>query len=309
MDDVSDLGLFRAIVDAGSISAAALALQSSPPAISRRLAALEAKLGVKLAERSSRRFRLTDEGVLLSERARSIIEEIRDLHAEVASRGGAARGKLVVGAPTDLGRRHIGTLLAKFVALHPGLEGHLVLSDAGLEVEADGLDLALRFGMPSDPGAIVRKLSSTPRVLCAAPSYIARHGMPTQLDQLTSHACLRIIRRNQVFDRWSFTKAGDAAQEVKVSGALASGDGSVLREWALSGEGIALEAFWDVAEDLAEGRLVEILPDYRARALDLYAVLKPMNPTPPKIRLFVDFLAQHFTAPGFGMSAPRLRNQ
>jgi LysR family transcriptional activator of dmlA len=297
LDDVSDLALFRTIVDAGGISAAALLLQSSPPAVSRRLSALEAKLGVKLAERSSRRFRLTEEGLLLYERSRAIIGEIRDLHAEVASRGGSARGRLAVGAPTDLGRRHIAPHLARFVAMHPGLDGHLVLSDAGLEVEADGLDLALRFGLPSDPWAIVRKIATTRRVLCASPSYIARRGMPDCLEQLASHACLRITRRNQVFDRWVFTKAPDPQREFKVTGALASGDGSVLREWALSGEGIVLEALWDVADDLAHGRLVQILPEYRAPDLELYAVLVPTKPTPPKIRLFSDYLAHYFRHP------------
>jgi LysR family transcriptional regulator, transcriptional activator for dmlA len=114
LDAISDFALFRAIVDAGGISAAALVLQSSPAAVSRRLTALEAKLGVRLADRSSRRFRLTDEGLLLYERSRSILEQIRDAEAEVASRGGVARGLLKVGAPSDFGRRHIRPILAIF---------------------------------------------------------------------------------------------------------------------------------------------------------------------------------------------------
>ena len=149
MDAPADFALFRVIVEAGGISAAALALQSSPAAVSRRLTALEARLGVRLAERSSRRFRLTDEGLLLYERSRSILNQIRDAEAEVASRGGAARGLLRVGAPTDFGRRHIAPLLARFTSQHPGLEAHFTLSDAGLEVEADACDLVLRFG-PAD---------------------------------------------------------------------------------------------------------------------------------------------------------------
>jgi len=141
---ISDFALFRAIVEAGGISAGALVLQSSPAAVSRRLTALETKLGVRLAERSSRRFRLTDEGLLLYERSRTILESVRDAEAEVASHGGAARGLPRVGAPTDLGRRHLAPLLAAFAAQHPGLGAHLVTSDAGLEVEADACDLVLR---------------------------------------------------------------------------------------------------------------------------------------------------------------------
>jgi LysR family transcriptional regulator, transcriptional activator for dmlA len=113
------------------------------------LTALEVKLGVRLAERTSRRFRLTDEGLLLYERSRSILEQIRDAEAEVASRGGVARGLLKVGAPCDFGRRHLGPILALFTAQHPGLEAHLVLSDAGLENQADGCDVVLRYGLPN----------------------------------------------------------------------------------------------------------------------------------------------------------------
>jgi LysR family transcriptional activator of dmlA len=294
LDEISDFALFRAIVDAGGISAAALALQSSPPAVSRRLSALEAKLGVRLAERSSRRFRLTDEGLLLSERSRAILEQVRDVEAEVASRGGAARGRLRVGAPTDLGHRHIAPRLAVFVAQHPGLEAHLILSDAGLEVEADGCDLVLRFGLPNDPWVIGRKVATTKRVLCASPSYIDRRGAPQTPEQLLAHSCVRLARRNQIFDRWSFSTGTNPAIEVQVGGILSSGDGAVLREWALSGEGISLEAFWDVADDLAAGRLIEVMPDFDSAALDLYAVFTPTKPTPPRIRLFVEHLVDAF---------------
>jgi LysR family transcriptional regulator, transcriptional activator for dmlA len=294
LDEISDLALFRAIVDAGGISAAALVLQSSPPAVSRRLSALEVKLGVRLAERSSRRFRLTDEGQLLAERSRFILEQIRDVEAEVASRGGAARGRLRVGAPTDLGHRHIAPRLAGFIVQHPGLEAHLMLSDAGLEVEADGCDLILRFGLPNDPWVIARKIAATRRVLCASPSYLARRGTPASPDQLIRHSCLRLARRNQLIDRWSFSTGTDAVFEVKVGGGLSSGNGEVLRSWALSGEGISLEALWDVEDDLAAGDLVEILPEYKSSELELYAVFAPTKPTPPRIRLFVDLLIEAF---------------
>ena len=130
MDEVSEFALFRAIVETGGISAAALALQSSPAAVSRRLSAMETKLGVRLAERSSRRFRLTDEGLLLYERCRSILDQIRDAEAEVASRGGAARGLLRIGAPADFGRKHIAPLLPGFTAQHPGLDAQRHAIDA-----------------------------------------------------------------------------------------------------------------------------------------------------------------------------------
>ncbi len=293
MDSISEFALFRAIVDAGGITAAALALQSSPAAVSRRLTALESKLGVRLADRSARRFRLTDEGLLLYDRSRSILEQVRDAEAEVASRGGAARGLLKVGAPSDLGRRHLSPLLASFVAQHPGLDAHLILSDAGLENETDGCDLVLRIGLPNDPGMIARKIATTVQVVVAAPSYLARRSVPASPEALTEHNCLRLARRHRMIDVWRFTR-GNEPIEVQVSGNLSSADGTVLRGWALSGEGISWEALWDVADDISAGNLVQLLADCKSADMDLYAVFVPGKPVPPRIRLFVDFLVRVF---------------
>jgi LysR family transcriptional activator of dmlA len=295
LDTISEFALFRAIADAGGISAAAVALQSSPAAVSRRLTSLEAKLGVRLADRSSRRFRLTDEGLLLYERSRTILDQVRDAEAEVASRGGAARGLLKVGAPSDLGRHHLAPILASFVGRHPGLDAHLVLSDAGLENEADGCDVVLRFGLPNDPGMIARKIAATTQLVVAAPAYLARRGVPTSPGALKHHDCLRLARRHRMIDLWLF-KRGEEAVEARVTGALSSADGAVLRGWALSGEGVSWEALWDVADDLAAGRLVHLLPDYRSVEMELYAVFAPGRPVPPRIRLFVDHLVQVFGA-------------
>jgi LysR family transcriptional activator of dmlA len=293
VDSISEFALFRAIVDAGGISAAALALQSSPAAVSRRLTALEAKLGVRLADRSARRFRLTDEGLLLYDRSRTILEQVRDAEAEVASRGGAARGLLKIGAPADLGRRYLTPYLASFVAQHPGLEAHVILSDAGLENETDGCDLVLRFGLPNDLGMIARKIATTGIVVVAAPSYIARRGIPASPEALKDQNCLCLARRHRMVDVWRFTR-GKEPIEVQVSGNLSSADGTVLRAWALSGEGISWEALWDVADDIAAGHLIQLLADCTSADLDLYAVFAPGKPVPPRIRLFVDFLVRVF---------------
>jgi LysR family transcriptional regulator, transcriptional activator for dmlA len=293
VDSISDFALFRAVVDAGGISAAALTLQSSPAAVSRRLAALEAKLGVRLADRSARRFQLTDEGLLLYDRSRVILKQVRDAEAEVASRGGAARGLLKVGAPADFGRRHLSPILANFVAQYPGLDAHLILSDAGLENEADGCDLVLRFGLPNDPGMIARKIAKTTQVVIAAPSYLARRGAPGVPEELKNHNCLRLARRHRLIDVWRFQR-GDEPIEVQVSGNLASADGAILCGWALSGEGISWEALWDVADDLATGDLVRLLPGWQSADMELYAVFAPGKPVPPRIRLFVDHLVSVF---------------
>jgi DNA-binding transcriptional LysR family regulator len=278
-------------VEAGGISAGALASGSSPPVVSRRLSALEARLGVRLADRSARRFRLTDEGVLYHQHCRSILASLRDGEAEVSARGAAARGLLRVGAPMELGRRRIAPLLAQFAAQQPGLEAHLVLSDAGLEVGQDGIDVALRIGRPDDPAVIARRIASTRRILCAAPSYLAARGTPARPEDLASHECLRLARRHRLLDRWRFrTQSG--VEEFKVGGHLSSGSGDVLHGWAVEGRGLSLEALWDVAEDLQAGRLVECLADYWCDEIDLFAAFQPGHPVPPRVRLFVDFMAE-----------------
>ncbi|MGC2784631.1 MAG: LysR family transcriptional regulator [Roseiarcus sp.] len=289
-DVVGEIELFRAVVEAGGISAGALALGSSPPAVSRRLAALETRLGVRLAKRSARRFRLTEEGVLYYERARTLLADLRDVEAEVSARGSAARGLLKVGAPMELGRRKIAPLLAEFAAGHPRLQAHLVLSDAGLEVEQDAIDVALRIDRPDDPAVITRKVASTRRVLCAAPFYLAAHRTPQRPADLSGHECLRLARLHRLHDRWRF-RTDSGVEEVKVGGSLSSSSGDVLHEWALEGRGLSLEAFWDVAEDLKAGRLVECLADTSADGIELFAAFAPGQPTPPRIRLFVDFMA------------------
>lgn len=291
MDTISDFEVFRAIVDSGGISAAAEALQSSPPAVSRRLAALEEKLGVRLAERQSRRFRLTDEGLLLYERSCTILEQIREAEAEVASRGGTARGILRVGAPCEFGSRYVAPLMASFSQKHPALDAHLTLSDCGLEVSQDGFDLVLRFGLPDDVGMIARRIASTPRVLCATPGYLARHGVPEVPSDLARHKCLRFSRRHRLMDLWTFVK-DDEEHSIKVGGSLSGANGDVVHAWALAGEGLSLEARWDVEEELASGKLMEVLSEYRASDLDLYAVFAPAKTIIPRIRLFVDYLIQ-----------------
>ena len=291
-----DLALFRAVMDARGVAAAAQALGSSPPAVSRRLAALEAQLGVRLAERSSRRFRPTPEGELLYERACSILAEVRDAEAEVVSRGSAARGLLRVGAPTEFGRRHLAALVGTFARRHPGLHAHLVLSDAGLEVGEDAFDVVLRMGLPDTETLVALKVATSPVVACASPGYLARHGMPHTPADLAGHDCLVLARRRGRLDEWTFVRDGET-YAVRVRGSLSSASGEVVHGWALAGFGISMEAAWDVAEDLASGALVALLPGYHPAAqANLFATFAPGRPVPPRVRLFVDFVSERLAA-------------
>jgi DNA-binding transcriptional LysR family regulator len=295
-DGISDAEFFIGIAQAGGIGAGALALNSSPPAASRRLATIERRLGVQLAERSARRFRLTDEGRLYLERSHELLSAMRDMEAEVSSRGESARGLLRVAAPTDLGRRRLAPTLAAFADAHPELTVQLILSDSGVEIAEDGLDIAIRTGVPHDPAVIVRKLVTAPMKLCAAPAYLARHGTPREHAELSGHRCLVLARRHQRISRWRFRASTGEVRDVEITGRLSSTSGDVLRQWAIDGAGISLEAEWDVEADLAEGRLIECLPDVRWEPVSLYATFMPGRPVAPRVRLAIDWIADTFSA-------------
>lgn len=292
MDAVSDGAFFCAVVDAGGLGAGARVLNSSPPAASRRLAAIERRLGVVLAERSARRFRLTDEGRLYYDRSGELLSALRDVEAEVSSRGTKARGLLRVAAPMDLGRRRIAPALAGFAREHPNLSIQLMLSDAGAEIGEDLLDVAIRTGLPADQNVIARKLATARMLLCAAPSYAEAHGTPATLADLQRHRCLLLARRHRQISHWHYRDIGGAMITIPARGSMSSTSGDVLRQWALAGEGLSLEAAWDVAEDLREGRLIECLSSIDWQELTLYATFLPGKPVPARIRLFVDWLSQ-----------------
>jgi DNA-binding transcriptional LysR family regulator len=288
-DEVSDLRLFVRIVKAGSLSAAAREVNASPAAMSRRLAELEERLAVRLVDRTSRRFDLTEEGSLFHERCVSIIAEIDEAMAEASAKGRVPHGLLRVGAPSELGRRRIAPLISRFTDLHPQVKVQLTLSDAGVELIESGLDVALRIGMPLETAVIATKIIGSRRVACAAPAYIERHGLPKTPDALADHDCIRLVRGRRVFDSWLF-RDGDGQREVRVRGTLTASSGEVLHDWVLAGKGIAFKVLWDVKEDLAAGRLVECLADYSCDEIDLYAVYLSRRHLSPRVRVFLDFI-------------------
>jgi DNA-binding transcriptional LysR family regulator len=185
-DEVAELQLFVEIVRAGSLSAAARALNSSPAAMSRGLTALESRLGVRLVTRTSRSFELTEEGQLFYERCAPIVADIADAKAEASSKGSTVRGKLRIGAPMELGRRLIAPLITDFRQKFPDVQVHLMLSDSGLDVIDDGLDVALRIGLPADSSVIAKKILSAKRIVCASPAYLKKHGVPAKPSDLLS---------------------------------------------------------------------------------------------------------------------------
>jgi DNA-binding transcriptional LysR family regulator len=284
-----DLRFFVRLVEAGGVSEAARRLHSSPPAVSRRLAALETQLGVRLIDRSSRRFVPTEEGSLLHERALRIVADIDDMEAELSAKRGEPSGSLRVGAPMEVGRRRIAPLLGQFQKLHPKVSCELVLSDAGQDPMRDELDFAFRTTPPDDPGVICLTLLRSRRVACAAPSYFARRGTPLDPDELADHDCLRLVRGRRVFNRWRFHRQGSPL-EVRVSGTLSSTSGEVIHDWALSGQGLAFKAEWDIADDLREGKLLECLSAFAVDELRLYGVFAAHVRQPLRLRALIDYI-------------------
>ena len=289
-DEVAEFQLFVEIVKAGNLSAAARALNASPAAMSRGLSALESRLGVRLVTRTSRTFELTEEGCLFYERCERIVAEIAEAEAEASSQGKTLKGKLRIGAPTEIGRRLIAPLVATFVEKYPGIQAHLTLSDSGLDVIDDGLDIALRVGLPTDVSVIAKKILPTRRIVCASPSYLKRRGVPQRPEDLRQHDCIRLVRGRRVMDVWSFQEGGKQF-EITVSGALTTTSGEVIHDWVRAGRGIALKAVWDVQPDLEDGTIVECLKDFWCDEIDLFAICASRQHLFPRIRVFLDFIA------------------
>jgi DNA-binding transcriptional LysR family regulator len=289
-DEVAELQLFVEIVKAGNLSAAARALNSSPAAMSRGLSALESRLGVRLVTRTSRTFELTDEGHLFYERCERIVADIAEAVAEASSQGKTLKGKLRIGAPTGIGRRLIAPLVASFVEKSPGIQVHLNLSDSGLDVIDDGLDVALRVGLPTDTSVIAKKILSTRRILCAAPSYLKRHGIPRRPEDLRQHDCIRLVRGRRVMDAWCFQEDGGRFEMI-VSGTLTTTSGEVVHDWVRDGRGIGLKAVWDVQPDLDAGTIVECLQEFWCDEIELFAICANRQHLFPRIRVFLDLIA------------------
>ena len=290
-----DLRFFTRLIEAGSISETARRLDSSPPAVSRRLAALEGKLGIRLVDRSSRRFVPTEEGSLLAERAARIVVEIDEVEAELGARRSEPSGSLRIGAPMEVGRRRIAPLLAAFQQTYPKVACELVLSDAGHDPMRDELDFVFRTTQPDDPSVVCLTMLRSRRVSCAAPSYFARRGVPIEPSHLVEHECLRLVRGRRVFDHWRFHGDGTPV-EVRVTGSLSSTSGEVIHDWVLGGHGIAFKAEWDIVDDLREGRLIECLPAFSADEIHLYGVFAAHVRQPLRLRALIDFMRDRLTA-------------
>ncbi len=299
----SDLEFFVLLSKLGSLAATAREMAVTPPAATRRLMQLEARLGVRLAQRSTRRITLTDEGELYLAQATQILADIRAMEDAVTSRRVEPKGLLRVNATLGFGRTTIAPLVSRFARAHPEVAVQLQLTDRAINLVEDGYDLGIRFGELADTRLAARRVISNRRFLCAAPAYLKKYGAPASPAELARHDCILHRQNDEAHASWRLTR-GRRTETVKVRGRLSSNDGDVVLGWALDGHGILPRSEWDAARYLDSGRLQVVLPDYALPPADLYAYYPSRHHQSARVRAFIDFLVEALAPPP---TSPRRR--
>lgn len=293
MDALSDLAFFSLVVKHGNLSATARELGLTPPAISARLARLEQRLGVRLLNRTTRRVSVTQEGELYLAEGGRILADLEALERSVSSARAQPQGLLRLNATFGFGRAHIVPAVSDFARQYPDVEVQMRLTDRPLNLIEEGFDVAVRFGDLPDARLTARKIASNRRRLCASPRYLATYGEPRTPGELQRHRCI-VVRENEVaYGTWRL-ESGQRAETVKVRGPVSSNDGQSALEWALDGHGIVMRSEWETAAYLRDGRLREVLTDWRTPAADIHALYPERLNLPAKTVAFVDFLSQRF---------------
>ena len=263
MSSILDLEIFVRVADSGSISAAARALELTPAAASIALKRLETRLGIRLLARSTRSMRLTEEGRRYLESVRLALATLAEGEQTLKQQTEGLSGVLQLAAPSDFGRNVLLPWLDEFKREHPNIQLQLLLNDRHSDLFRETVDVALRFGVPSDSTLVALPiLPQHRRVACASTDYLARHGTPLHPAELSEHSALLYLRNGRPYNTWRFTRA-DEVLEIEVRGDYLSDDGEVARRWALAGHGIAYKAWLDVVEDVRSGRLVTLFDDWQ----------------------------------------------
>jgi LysR family transcriptional activator of dmlA len=300
--DRGDLELVLAIRDQGSLAGASATLDVVPSVVTKRLGALEARLGQRLFERTTRRLSVTAEGEAVCLHAKALLEGFAALESELGERQNELVGTIRLAATFGFGRRWLGPALATFQARHPGLQIELLLTERLPDLGAEGYDGALWLWAVQQRRAadwVTRRIARNQRVLAASPSYIERRGLPATVDALGTHDCLAARENGEVnqhqFALWTLRHARDGSTaRVRVQGPLTSNSGEMVRDWCLAGHGIMLRSLWDIAPQLASGELVRVLPHYAMPDADIHWIAPWRPKTPRRVRLLLDHLAEQF---------------
>jgi DNA-binding transcriptional LysR family regulator len=289
VDRLKQIETFVAVASKGSLTAAAALEDVAPAVIGRRIDALEARLGVKLMVRTTRRITLTHEGSAFLEDCQRLIADFNSAEASVSAGGVKASGHVRVTAPGGFGRRHVAPLVPRFLAQHPEVSLSLNLSDRVVDIVNESYDCAVRVGDLADSSMVAVRLADNRRLCVATPAYLKRAGVPQHPAELGRHQCLVLSSDASQTRGWAFQVEGEV-QHLRLSGRLDCSDGQVLHEWCLQGLGLAWRSTWEVQGDLAAGRLVSVLDGFAAPPNGIYAMFPSARHLPLRVRLWIDFL-------------------
>jgi DNA-binding transcriptional LysR family regulator len=285
--------VFSRVAALGSLSAAARALGLSPTMVTKHVAALEDRLGVKLLHRTTRRLTLTEAGRRFLDSAERILAEVEEAESAAAADRVDVRGTLRLNVPVSFGVREIAPLLADFAAAYPSLVVELGLNDRVVDLIEEGWDMAVRIGRLAPSRLIARKLAACSTVVCAAPTYLARRGTPRRVAELAQHDCLGYTLAQSGRDLWSFGPEGET--QVRVSGSLFANNGDALVAAAVAGQGVIYQPRFLVSDALRAGRLVRLALDHPTTDLPgVFALYPPDRRPPAKVRACIDFLVARF---------------
>jgi DNA-binding transcriptional LysR family regulator len=289
MNPIEDMQIFVATADAGSITAASERLGMSKQFVSRRIMALEERLGVRLMNRTTRRLSVTELGREYYERAVRIIEDVADAEHSVSGRGATPRGTLRISAPVSFATMHLSALIPVFLARHPDVSIEMDLNDRRCDLVAEGYDMALRIGVLSDSTLVARRIAPVRVVVCGSPGYLRRRGTPRQPDELRNHDCLPYGHGRAV--DWEFERDGERVT-IPVGGRLRVNNGELARDAAIADLGLAMLPTFIVGEALRDGRLVTLLDEFLPPPIALHVVYPKHRQSFAAIRAMCDFLQQ-----------------
>jgi DNA-binding transcriptional LysR family regulator len=293
MDRLSAIEAFVAVAEASSFSEAARRLRGSKSAISRLVAGLEAELGARLLNRTTRSLTLTEAGRGYFDRASRILADLKEANLAVSQLQATPRGRLRVSAPMSFGFLHMAPALATFLTRYPDVELDLVMNDRFVDLVDEGFDAAVRIGSMDDSSLVARKLAPIRRAVCASPAYLKARGVPDTPDDLKAHECLSNSNIS-ITHEWRFTARDGKPWPVEVRGRLSANNGDALRMAGLSGMGLINLPTFIIGDDLRAGTLVRVLDDFIPQDMTLNAVYPHARHLSPKVRAFVDFLSERF---------------
>jgi DNA-binding transcriptional LysR family regulator len=293
---MDDREVFFTVVEANGFGAAARRLETTPASVSRRVKALEQRLGVRLLQRTTRKLSLTEAGERYVREGRRLLHELNDLEQALTASSHEPEGELRIVAPMSFGQRRLASTVARFAALHRKLRISLILEDRETDLIDEAADLAIRIGYPADSSMIARAIAPIPRHACASPEYLERRGCPKAPEDLLGHDCLHY---NLISEREEWTFLGeDGQQTLAIKGSFCSNNGDALAAAAMQGLGITLLPNFIVEEGLADGRLVKVLEDYEGAPLTLFALYPSRQHVPAKTRTFLEYLLDQFAETG-----------